>query len=200
MNRSFLFRNSLLLAFCLECLVLLWAWIESQGSLTSFFQAAARLSGRVSLLYFTSAFIYATQYTAVERSTETFDNKYRLFRDFAIVHVIHWCFLAISVRLNHFDLVPFRVAGGALAYLLVVLMPWLMQRHNFSEKNLSRLQGFYLFWVWFIFMMTYLTRLRGQTADASGSPTAWWPLAIFTGGLMIWRVYMLWKPKSNFGF
>jgi len=177
----------------LEALVLLAAAWESGGVAGPFFQAAARLSGRVSLLFFALLLVYATLRPTFERSVETFEVKYRLYRDFAVVHVIHWCLLAASVWIKGFELVPVRLAGGALAYALVVGMP-LVVKHGWVEgKALRRLQNFYLFWVWLVFLLTYVTRLRGQTPDVSGSPSAWWPLAVFTLGLMAWRSWQFLK-------
>lgn len=180
----------------LEALVLLAAFLESGGETAAFFQASARLSGRVSLLFFSLLLVYATLHPSFERGSETFQVKFRLFQVFAILHVLHWFLLVTSIWFNGFELVPARLAGGALAYLLVVGMPLLLLSEGLSGKFLRRLQGFYLFWVWFVFFMTYLTRLRGQSPDASGSPEAWWPLAAFTVGLMLWRVWKIFTRKN----
>lgn len=181
----------------LEALVLSAAAVESGGSWGAFFQAAARLSGRVSLLFFALLLLYATLHPHFERSVETFRVKYRLYRDFAVVHTIHWCLLATSVSLNGFELVPARLAGGSLAYVLVIGMPFVVGRDWVRGSALNQLQGFYLFWVWLVFMLTYVARLQGQTPDATGSPAAWWPLAAFTFGLMVWRVWRLWiNPRT----
>jgi hypothetical protein len=175
----------------LECLVLLAARLESGGETTAFFQAAARLSGRVSLLFFALLLVYATLHPGFERGSDSLRVKARLFRDFAVLHVIHWFLLVASVRLSGFELVPFRVAGGALAYFLVVGMPFAVRFNWFKINVLARLQGFYLFWVWLIFFLTYVTRLRGQSPEASGAPSAWWPLAAATLGLMLWRIWKI---------
>lgn len=180
----------------LEGLALLASYFEANGDLSAFFQAAARLSGRVSLLFFALLLIYATLYPTMERTSAVFGVKYRLFRDFAILHVVHWTLLATSVWLNGFELVASRLAAGALAYSLVVSMPFLLQTERIGVQFLARLQGLYLFWVWFVFFMTYVTRLRGQNPSASGSVAAWWPLAVFSAGLMLWRLWEIWKRKN----
>jgi hypothetical protein len=184
------------LGLSLECLVLLAAGLESGGETRAFFQAAARLSGRVSLLFFALLLVYATLHPAFERGSDSLRVKERLFRDFAILHVIHWFLLAKSVYLSGFELVPTRVAGGALAYLLVVGMPLVIRGNWFKINVLARLQGFYLFWVWLIFFLTYVTRLRGQSPDASGAPSAWWPLAAATLGLMLWRIWKIAERRN----
>lgn len=180
----------------LEGLALLASFLEASGDVNAFFQAAARLSGRVSLLFFALLLVYATLHPTLERTSATFLTKYRLYRDFAILHGIHWVLLATSVWLNGFELVATRLAAGALAYCLVLGMPIAVQTERLSTRFLERLQGFYLFWVWFVFFMTYVTRLSGQNPSASGTVLAWWPLAVFSAGLMLWRVWKIWKHKN----
>lgn len=178
----------------LETVVLLASYWESTGEIEAFFQATARLSGRVSLLFFAMLMVVATLHPTFERSSESFQIKFRLFRDFAILHVIHWFLLATSIWFSGFELVPARLVGGALAYVLVVGMPIALRSNLLNEKALGWLQRFYLLWVWFVFFMTYVTRLRGQNPDASGSMVAWWPLLVFTVSIMVWRVWKRGTP------
>jgi hypothetical protein len=181
----------------LEGLMLLAAWLESSGDTTVFFQAAARLSGRVSLLYFAVLLVQVTHQPAWNRQMPGFETNFRLFRDFAVLHVIHWGLLAVAVYRTGFELVPFRVAGGALAYLLVVGLPILLRTDWLTESTLRRLGAFYFFWVWLVFFLTYLTRLRGQAPIHTGSPAAWWPLLLVTVGLMAWRVWFVFFQKKE---
>jgi hypothetical protein len=182
----------LTIGLVLELLVLILAWLESAGDTTRFFQGAARLSGRVSLLFFVFLMIYATLMPKFDRHTQTFQTKYLLFRDFAIVHVIHWCLLAVSVSMSHFELLPIRVLGGAVAYGLVVTMPYLMSRPALNVPLLTGMQSAYMFWVWLVFTMTYTARLSGGSLVHTGSPVAWWPLFSVLILLIFWRsVYLL---------
>jgi hypothetical protein len=179
-----------------EVIVLCLAWIESQGDSTDFFQAAARLSGRVSLVFFSILLIYATRHPGFLHGSSVWKSKLSLYRDFAMVHAIHWCLLAVAVQKSGFELDPVRVAGGILAYALVVGMPLLVHFNVLHTNILVRVQAFYLFWVWLVFFLTYVTRLRGQTPIHSGSPIAWWPLVIVTGALMAWRLYRIATRRS----
>jgi hypothetical protein len=180
----------------LELAVLTIAWIECAGDNTHFFQAAARLSGRVSLLYFGFIVVFATYNPGFLYGSPVWRAKWRLYASFALVHVIHWCLLAVAVTLSGFELQPIRVAGGALAYGLVVGMPIILYFDLLSANTLVRIQSFYIFWVWLIFFLTYVTRLRGQTTTHTGSPSAWWVLVIITSGLMAWRTYRIVTRKS----
>jgi hypothetical protein len=190
------------IGIALELLVLITSYFESSGDTTAFFQAAARLSGRVSLLFFTFYFIYSTLNPSVKAlsvkeypENEGLKTKYILSRDFAIIHLIHWVFLAIAVKLSGFELVPYRVAGGALAYFMVVAMPFILKKKIFTNFSLRVTEGVYIFYVWLIFFMTYLPRIRGHVPTATGNMQAYYILIIFTIGLILWRIFMLLKRK-----
>ena len=186
----------LILGIALELLVLLLAFIESKGDMTLFFQASARLSGRVSLLFFLFYGIYATRNPSVETGSVALSVKTTLVRDFAVIHVIHWVFLVIAVILSGFELVPFRVLGGSLAYLMIVLMPLIYQKKLLATVSLTTLQHVYIFYVWLIFFMTYLSRVRGQTPTATGNMTAYWVLIAVTAAFLAWRIIKMFQEKS----
>jgi hypothetical protein len=179
----------------LEILVLIFAYLESQGDWTLFFQACARLSGRVSLLYFAFILVYTAQNPSVKKGSEVLRVKSVLTGDFAILHLIHGVFLAIAVYLSGFELVPFRVAGGALAYALIVAAPLVISRHWVSEKTLRKVQPIYIIYVWLIFFMTYLSRVRLQTPTATGSMPAYYVLIAITTGLILYFLFANLKRK-----
>jgi hypothetical protein len=186
----------------LEILVLIISYFENTGDAAAFFQAAARLSGRVSLLFFAFYLIYATLHPSVKSLTvneypedTVLKTKHILSRDFAIIHGIHWVFLAIAVKLSGFELVPFRVAGGALAYLMIVVMPFILNKKILGNLNLFVTEGVYIFYVWLIFFMTYLSRIRGQTPTATGTMPVYYVLTVITIGLLLWRIFILMRRK-----
>ncbi len=181
----------LVLGIGLEILVLMAAYWESSGALQPFFQAAARLSGRVSVLFFSVLMIYATLVPDFERGTLEYRTKYILFRNFAVVHIIHWFLLAGAVYLSPFELLPIRLAGGVIAYTLVAVMPYLMEREETSKPTLVAVQAGYMLWVWLVFTMTYTSRLSGSTPTHTGSPAAWWPIFAWLIGLVFWRSWLL---------
>jgi hypothetical protein len=187
----------LLIGLGLEMLVLLLSYLEANGNLTHFFQASARLSGRVSLLYFGFLFVYSTLNPSVEPNSEPLQVKYILARNFAILHVIHWYLLATAVRMSGFDLVPYKLMGGALAYLMIVLLPFILKRKLFPKLSLRLALNVYLPYVWLIFFITYLTRVLGKAAPITGIMPAYYLLISITLGLMIWRVSILLKTRAS---
>jgi hypothetical protein len=80
--------------------------------------------------------------------------------------------LLAFVYLSGNELIPIRLAGGFLAYVLIFAMPYAQYRFEFQKisiKAFSRLNLVYLYYVWFIFFMSYLPRVRGQLPDVGGS-------------------------------
>ena len=185
-----------MLGIALELLVMLLAYMESKGDTTLFFQASARLSGRVSLMFFLFYGIYATRHASVETDSIPLGIKTQLTKDFAVIHIIHWVFLAIAVKMSGFELVPFRVAGGALAYGMIVVMPFIYQKKLFNSLPLPTMQHVYIFYVWLIFFMTYLSRVRGQTPTATGDMTYYWILIVVTTAFLVWRIAKLFKKQG----
>ena len=47
---------------------------------------------------------------------------------FGVLHLIHFCFLALSVYLNDLPIIPVKVTGGALAYLMIILYPFVINK------------------------------------------------------------------------
>jgi hypothetical protein len=186
----------LTIGFLLEVLVLILSYFESQGDTTAFFQAAARLSGRVSLLYFTLLFVYATLNPSLKKE-DILQYKIILTRNFAILHLIHWVLLATAVSLSEFDIVPFRLAGGALAYLLIVFAPFVLTKKVLKNTNLPIAQTVYLLYVWLIFFMTYFSRVRMQSTHVTGSMTAYYILMAFVIGLLGWYFMTIFQRKKE---
>jgi hypothetical protein len=186
----------LLVGILLEILILSISYLEANHNITYFFQASARLSGRVSLFFFGLLFVYATLKPS-NTDTEILQTKYILARNFAVLHVIHWFLLAAAVSMSNFEIVPFRLAGGALAYLMIVLMPFIIKKKILPNLSLNSVFTIYLPYVWLIFFMTYLTRIQGKAKDVTGAMITYKILIIFTLLLMFWRIYIMIKIYKN---
>ena len=131
-------------------------------------QATTRFSGRLSLGIFTFIFLFHPR--RKEFLWSILSSSYFLI--FAIVHGIHLAELLSYVMLSGIELVPLRVAGGFLAYALIFIMPWLqyrMDQKKLSEDRFRQISYVYLFYVWFVFFMTYLSRVQGTFPNAGGS-------------------------------
>lgn len=162
-----MFRNALLLVLIAEVTVALLAVINYGASLEAL-QATTRFSGRVSLVIFSLIFLFQNHRHI--KVTVFLSNRYFLI--FAIAHGIHLFELLAYVFLSGNELIPVRLAGGFLAYLIIFLMPYAQfrfEKNQLSAKHFSVFNLIYLYYVWFIFFMSYLPRVRGTLPNVGGS-------------------------------
>ncbi|HAA15607.1 MAG TPA: hypothetical protein DCE41_29420 [Cytophagales bacterium] len=139
-------------------------WLVSYfltDAISETFRLAARFSGRLSAFVFLFTFF---QYVGAYRSPDkSFLRKYLAL--FAVLHVIHWGFLATNVYLNSVPLETHKLIGGGLAYLMVVLAPFRLL------KLKTAWQLVYFYYVTFIMIMTYVARIKGEF---QGVEPYWW--------------------------
>lgn len=176
----------MILGILLEIIVLALAYVEADGDWLYFFRSAARLSGRVSLLFFSLSFVYITLNPGFERTLVS--TKYRLNLNFAIIHMIHWFFLATAIYLNDFIIPIPRLIPGFLAYVVIVCSPLVFKSFSTNLKLLKLIQNSFLYLPWTVFFLTYLTRLTGNAPSITGQMAAYIPLMIYTVGLLIWHL------------
>ncbi len=161
------FKDALLSTLIIEVGIALLAVINYGTSLESL-QAVTRFSGRASLVIFSFIFLFHNHRLLNVKSI--LSDKYFLI--FAIAHGIHLIELLSFVYLSGYALIPIRLAGGVLAYVLIFAMPWIqaqVESNKISVKFFSTLSLIYLYYVWFIFFMSYLPRVRGTLTNVGGS-------------------------------
>jgi hypothetical protein len=125
-----------------------------------------RFSGRLSLFVFSVIFLL---YNKPAITAWLSDRFYLLF---AIVHGIHLAELLLFVLLSDIELVPLRIAGGFLAYVLIFAMPVLQYYRDIGRiegKVFSTVEIIFVYYVWLIFFLTYLTRVQGMVPLAGGT-------------------------------
>lgn len=161
------YKNALLSTLIIEVAIALLAVINYGVTLEAL-QAVTRFSGRASLAIF--SFIFLLQKHPYINLKAILSERYFLI--FAIAHGIHLVELLSYIYLSGIALVPYRVAGGFIAYSFIFAMPWLEQLHHqskLSPKQFSITTLLYLYYVWLIFFMTYLSRVQGSFPNAGGS-------------------------------
>lgn len=161
------FKDALLSTLIIEVGMALLAVINYGATLESL-QAVTRFSGRISLLIFSLIFLFQNHKHLNVKNI--LSEKYFLI--FAIAHGIHLLELLSFVYLSGTPLIPIRLAGGFLAYVLIFIMPYaqsMFERNKLSLKTFSSLTLIYLYYVWFIFFMSYLPRVRGTLPNVGGS-------------------------------
>jgi hypothetical protein len=176
------FKKTLLLVLVIQLLVAALA-LTQYGVTLQGLQATTRFSGRFSLALFSLIFIFLPRKR--ERLSSVISEK--PFHIFAIVHGIHLLELLTYVNYAKVELIPHRLAGGFLAYVLVFVMPFLHQKFEqgkMPEKRYSIVEYIYLYYVWFIFFMSYLPRVQGKLPITGGS---YWEFVV----LLCWVCMLL---------
>ena len=160
-------RTAILLAVLAEVAVAALG-VNNYGWTIDGLQATTRFSGRLSLFIFSFIFLlYPGNQAILEKY---FSGNYFLI--FAVAHGIHLIELLNFVYWSGTELVPYRVAGGFLAYLLIFIMPWVkfrLEKNKISDARFNTLTTVYCYYTWFIFFMTYIARLNGSFANAGDS-------------------------------
>ncbi len=155
------FKKLLLLGVLAELLILLICYLL-HPELEETFRYAARYSGRLSAVVFLVCFYqYAITFPIPIQESEGLRNIIRLF---AILHIIHFGFLATNIYLNEIPLIPIKLVGGALAYLMIVIAPF--QIHKVKKP----IQLIYFYYVSLVMIITYIARFKG---DFEGAEPHW---------------------------
>ena len=159
-------------------------------------QATTRFSGRLSLFIFSFIFLLHPK----EKPTLSFYLSDGYFLIFAIAHGIHLFELLTYVSMSGIVLVPYRVAGGFLAYSMIFIMPWFQRQADLLKISASVFQTLglvYLFYVWLIFFMTYLSRVSGDFPNAGGTHSEHVALMGWVCVMLGMKLFSLFLQKSG---
>ena len=183
------FRKALIIIIILELLVAILAF-NNYGLSMEGLQATTRFSGRLSFGIFSLMFILlAFNHDKLFAILST-----KPFHIFAIAHGIHLLELLSFVYLSKANLIPIRLAGGFLAYVLIFLMPIIQYYFESGKISLSKYtiaENVYTYYVWFIFFMSYLPRVQGKLPNVGGSYEEFVVLMIWVCLLMMARIAIL---------
>lgn len=185
------FRKILILVVFLEALIGAFAYLN-YGLTLEGLQAVTRYSGRLSLGLF--SFIFLLLPKNEQKAASILSAK--PFHVFAVAHGIHLVELLTYVGLTGNELIPIRLAGGFLAYAMIFAMPFIQIRYedgSVPTKKYLLLQTIYLYYVWFIFFMSYLPRVQGKLLNVGGS---YWEFVV----LLSWVCMMLGMKLSSLLF
>jgi hypothetical protein len=160
-------QRTILLFVILELLALSLAGWMYPDNAELFFKAAARYTARVSLICF--AWLFLT-WSGREK---------RFFKPFllAAVHIFHLLFVIAYVE-QYGAWPPFvRLAGGVLAYGMLVVLPVLGAIRGgrlFDSRAGRGITALYLGYLWLVFFLSYLPRMQGKVSvDAGWLPLHW---------------------------
>ncbi len=158
-------RNTILICLIMEA-GLAALGIVNYGWSVEALQATTRFSGRFSLLIFSIIFL-------ANRPEDTYAVlSKKPFHIFALAHGIHLLELITFIFVSGTPIILYRAAGGFLAYGMIFLMPVLSDRLELgllSEKKYKIASIVFQYFVWGIFFLTYLPRVRGSLPNVGGS-------------------------------
>ena len=131
-------------------------------SLEETFRLSARYSGRLSFgVFMVTFYLFAFGHPKPIKENTSLQNWLTVF---AVLHLIHFGFLATNIYLNDIPIVPVRLVGGALAYLMIVLAPFILYKLKLG------FQLVYFYYVSIVMGLTYLARAKG---DFEGAEPFW---------------------------
>lgn len=155
-----------------------------------------RWTARISVFLFCIAFAASALHLWLRNSLSFWINMNRKYWgiSFAIVHLVHLCFLGILQMAFHpvFNLAAsFSLFAGGMAYFFVVTM--LLTSFPLFAKHLSRKQWSFLhtvggYWIWTIFMSSYWNR--------AVEDTNYLPIAILLVLVFFLRMWALIKKRK----
>ncbi len=158
------YRNAALLCLIIE--VSLGALgVIHYGWTIEALQATTRFSGRFSLAIFSILFL------ASEPSSIYAWLSRKPFHIFALAHGIHLIELLSFLYLSGTPIILYRVAGGFVAYSIIFLMPFLANQVHEQKIEVRKFNlAFIIFqyFIWGIFFLTYLPRVRGMLPNVGG--------------------------------
>ncbi len=178
------FKNLLLLGVGAELLILIISHLIAHD-FAEVLRLSARYSGRLSgVLFLVVFYLYVTPLPNKMESGSPFMNYLKVF---TILHLIHFGFLAGNVWINDITLIPVKLAGGSLAYLMIILAPWVFQ------KLKVWMQLVYFYYVSLVMIITYLARAKGDFEGAEPSLLHW----IFIGTYLLACVAFAIQIRKN---
>ena len=177
---KFPFRYQIILAIAIEIAIFIVAYILS-GSMEETFRYSARYSGRLSFITFLIAFYKFAFGHPLPIKNNLFLK--RCIAIFCIVHCIHFGFLAVNVVLNDIPIVPVKLTGGFIAYLMIIIAPFVLHKLKLA------FQLTYFYYVSIVMIITYIVRAKG---DFKGVEPFWFHY-LALGILISSCVFLGWK-------
>ena len=158
------YRNAVLLCLIVEVSLCALGVIHYGWTIEGL-QATTRFSGRFSLAIFSTLFLVSDPSASYPWLSK------KPFHIFAIAHGIHLIELLSFLHLSGTQIILYRVAGGFAAYSIIFLMPFLVnqvQRQKIEVKKFDLAFIIFQYFIWGIFFLTYLPRVRGMLPNVGG--------------------------------
>ena len=157
----------------------------SFDNISETFRYSARYSGRLSLI----VYIYCFYVFSGEFEGNKYNKTKKVVLLFSILHLIHFIYLAFSVWLNELPIIPFKLLGGFIAYILIIIYPLLIDK---IKKTIYHI--IYFYYVGIVMAVTYLARIKGEFV---GAPTELFHYFGFSIVILIFILFGYKMSKKN---
>lgn len=130
-------------------------------------QSAARFSGRFSLAVFSIIFLFHNKRGSIDVILLG-----KPFHFFATAHGLHLLILLAYVYASSTNLASYRVVGGVVAYAFIFIMPFATEWKDSGKLNkrvYEMMEIIFQYYIWLIFFLTYLPRVRGTMPEVGGN-------------------------------
>ena len=149
----------------------------SVDDISETFRYSARYSGRLSLI----VYLYCFYVFSKEFEGNKYNKTKKVVLLFSVLHLIHFIYLAFSVWLNELPIIPYKLLGGFIAYILIIIYPFLIDK---IKKTIYHIVYFY--YVGIVMAVTYLARIKGEFV---GAPTELFHYFGFTIVILIFILF-----------
>jgi len=149
----------------------------SVDDISETFRYSARYSGRLSLI----VYLYCFYVFSREFEGNKYNKTKKVVLLFSVLHLIHFIYLAFSVWLNELPIIPYKLLGGFIAYILIIIYPFLIDK---IKKTIYHIVYFY--YVGIVMAVTYLARIKGEFV---GAPTELFHYFGFTIVILIFILF-----------
>ncbi len=149
----------------------------SVDDISETFRYSARYSGRLSLI----VYLYCFYVFSREFERNKYNKTKKVVLLFSVLHLIHFIYLAFSVWLNELPIIPYKLLGGFIAYILIIIYPFLIDK---IKKTIYHIVYFY--YVGIVMAVTYLARIKGEFV---GAPTELFHYFGFTIVILIFILF-----------
>ena len=149
----------------------------SINDISETFRYSARYSGRLSLI----VYLYCFYVFSREFERNKYNKTKKVVLLFSILHLIHFIYLAFSVWLNELPIIPYKLLGGFIAYVLIIIYPLLIDK---IKKTIYHI--IYFYYVGIVIAVTYLARIKGEFV---GAPTELFHYFGFTIVILIFILF-----------
>ena len=155
-------------------------------------QSVLRWSGRLSLLLFA--------WGMLSWSRKRWNPQWLVL--FAFVHGIHGFEVVTYLVIGPMEFVWHRLIGGIAGYVLVLVVPCLRAVQRFRhglENGTSWWLTLFFYYLWLIFFMTYLARIRGKLTGITGDLLSFQLAFLAVVGILIVHGGVLWLSSKQGG-